>query len=86
MADWASPNVGFSLCVYFLVKLLSTVLSISLPIPCGLFMPLFLLGATAGRLFGELVRIIMPSATPGVFAVVGAAALTSGATNTVSLW
>lgn len=41
MAAWASPSVWLSLCVYFAVKLVTTVLSISLPIPCGLFMPLF---------------------------------------------
>ena len=84
MAAWSSPSVVLSLCVFFGVKLITTVLSISLPIPCGLFMPLFVLGATAGRLFGELAQVILPSSAPGVFAVVGAAALTSGATNTIS--
>ena len=57
MSEWASPSVGLSLCVYFLIKLVTTVLSISLPIPCGLFMPLVVLGAVAGRLFGELVQV-----------------------------
>lgn len=42
MAAWKSPSVWLSLSVFFGVKLVTTVLSISLPIPCGLFMPLFL--------------------------------------------
>ena len=62
--------------------------SIVLPIPNGCFMPTFLIGASTGRLYGELIQNIfgytpeeMPSA---FFAVVGAAALTGGTTQTLS--
>lgn len=80
------PSVG-SLLAYAAVKLVAMVLSISLPISCGLFIPLFCAGSALGRLFGELLRMALPGAAladAGVYAVVGAAALTSGATQTVS--
>lgn len=69
------------------VRFITTVLSISLPISCGLFVPLFCLGAAAGRFFGEVMHLMLPNASlspAGVYAVIGAAALTSGATQTVS--
>lgn len=63
-------------------------LSINLPVPNGCFMPIFVTGAISGRLYGEIVHQIfqinedeLPVAT---FAVVGAAALTAGATQTLS--
>lgn len=84
MQDWSAPNLIFSLSLFFLLKFTVTVLSISLPVACGLFIPLFVMGAAAGRLFGEAMRLTWPAVMPGAYAVVGAAALTSGATQTVS--
>jgi hypothetical protein len=79
--------MALPLALYFAVKVFATVLSISLPLACGLFVPLFCLGAALGRLAGELLHAALPRAAlaaPGVYAVVGAAALASGATHTVS--
>ena len=63
-------------------------MSINLPIPNGCFMPLFTLGAAFGRMYGRALRALLgyPLATlpDAVFAVVGAAALTAGTTQTLS--
>lgn len=92
MAIFGAPNeatVLFSLAVYFGVRFLATVVSISLPVACGLFVPLFVLGGVVGRFCGELIQVIFSDSDvavspAGVYAVIGAAALTSGATQTVS--
>ena len=62
-------------------------MSINLPIPNGCFMPIFVIGAILGRLYGELMHdafgedLHLPAAA---YAVIGAAALTAGATQTLS--
>jgi H+/Cl- antiporter ClcA len=78
-----------ALALFVPLKLLTTVASIALPIPSGLFVPLFVTGAALGRLWGELLAAFAGSAAaalihPGAYAVVGAAATVSGATHTVS--
>jgi chloride channel 1 len=59
-----------------------------------MFMPTFVVGAAFGRLFGEIVSSIFPDGIsngtdqpifPGVYAVVGAAALTGAITKSVSV-
>ena len=42
--------------LYFPMKLFITVISVTLPLPVGLFTPVFLIGGTFGRLFGEGLR------------------------------
>ncbi|KAH7680102.1 CBN-CLH-4 protein, partial [Aphelenchoides avenae] len=65
-----------------------------MPIPCGMFMPTFVVGAGFGRLIGEIVAVIFPEGMPGgtdqpifpgINAVVGAAALTGAITHSVSV-
>lgn len=87
LGDWSSENPGSrigALIAYLAVKFTATVISINLPISCGLFSPLLVIGACTGRLVGELLRLVAPSVAPGAYAVVGAAALVSGATGTFS--
>lgn len=86
MGDWDEPSSFTSLLVYLVVATIITPLCLSLPIPCGLFTPLFCFGAVFGRAFGEMASAFAPSSgiVPGAYAVVGAAALTSGATQTLS--
>lgn len=68
-----------------LIKFPLIVVSIGLPIPAGVFIPCFLLGACFGRLYGELLRIIFGNViVPGGYAVVGAAAFTAGVTRALS--
>lgn len=68
-----------------LIKFPLIVVSIGLPIPAGVFIPCFLLGAGLGRLYGELLRVIFGDViVPGGYAVVGAAAFTAGVTRALS--
>eukprot|EP01112_Ceratiomyxa_fruticulosa_P019843 TRINITY_DN6591_c0_g1_i1.p1 TRINITY_DN6591_c0_g1~~TRINITY_DN6591_c0_g1_i1.p1 ORF type:complete len:753 (+),score=140.20 TRINITY_DN6591_c0_g1_i1:1985-4243(+) len=80
--------------IYTAVKLCLTVLSITLPIPYGIYIPLFAIGAAFGRGFGEGMLLLSnwfdPHKRTGItiiprgYAAVGAAALCGGATRTVS--
>ena len=80
-----SPNVQFFL----------SILASTLPVPSGIFMPVFVLGAAFGRLVGEGVFTLYPDGylsgdimffiRPGVYAVVGAAAFCGAVTHTVSV-
>jgi len=66
-------------------KFLMTVVSVSCPIPCGVFTPVFVMGAALGRLVGFVVNSTTGIDHMGVYAIVGAAAMTSSVTHTVSV-
>ncbi|KYR00739.1 chloride channel protein [Tieghemostelium lacteum] len=73
--------------LYILVKLVLTAVSVTLPVPYGIYIPLFAIGAAVGRFVGESMKLIFPHMKdiyPTGYAVVGAAALCGGATRTVS--
>ncbi len=74
-----------SLFVFGIIRFVQTAISLNLAIPCGVFTPVFAVGAAAGRFFGELVYMMGPhSFSPGGYALVGAASFSSGVTGTVS--
>jgi len=65
-----------------LVKLLLTVITFGCKVPSGVIIPALDAGALYGRLVGQLV----PNISPGIFAMVGAAAFLAGVSRmTVSL-
>ncbi|CAG9323361.1 unnamed protein product [Blepharisma stoltei] len=82
---WSKPTLSLNLFIYVITKLLLTSLSISCQIPCGVFVPIFAAGSTFGRLFGQILDSIFGTEYRGVYAVVGAAALTSSVTHTLSI-
>jgi len=82
---WVTPNIYVSLLVFTLAKLFMTSISISCPIPCGVFTPIFTTGAVFGRLWGGLMNWVFGFHLQGVYAIVGAAALTSSVTHTISV-
>ncbi|XP_077077536.1 chloride channel protein 2c isoform X2 [Siphateles boraxobius] len=96
LAAWKHPqaNVFIILTIFILMKFWMSALSITLPIPCGSFVPIFVIGAGFGRLVGEGMATLFPEGintdghiyhiVPGAYAVVGAAALTAGVTHTFS--
>ena len=54
------------LVVVLLIKFVGTVLSVGLvDVPCGIYTPIFVIGAVLGRFYGELVTAIGIQATPG---------------------
>ena len=81
-----SPVLTLSL--FSVVMLGLHLCSIVLPLPSGCFMPLFILGASTGRLYGSLLRSVFgyDSATlpDALMAIVGAGALAGGTTHTLS--
>ena len=72
-------------------KFILTALCCSLPLPSGLFTPVFTIGALTGRLFGQGVTTISAayfnnaiSFSAGEFAVAGAAAFAGGVTRSIA--
>ena len=62
-----------------------TAISVTCPIPSGVFTPVFTMGASIGRLIGWIVDGFIGTDHAGVYALVGAAAVTSSVTHTVSV-
>ncbi|XP_062408037.1 chloride channel protein 2c [Sardina pilchardus] len=93
---WKHPqvNVFVTLLIFIVMKFLMSALATTIPVPCGAFMPVFVIGAAFGRLVGESMAAWFPdgihtdsttySIVPGGYAVVGAAALSGAVTHTVS--
>ncbi|KAJ8271154.1 hypothetical protein GJAV_G00123360 [Gymnothorax javanicus] len=93
---WKHPhvNVFITLILFIIMKFWMSALATTMPVPCGAFMPVFLIGAAFGRLVGEIMAAWFPDSihpdgsiypiVPGVYAVVGAAALSGAVTHTVS--
>eukprot|EP00943_MAST-04B_sp_MAST-4B-sp1_P007133 g7133.t1 len=86
-----TSTVLLDLSFIFVSRFALTAACLSLPIPAGLFMPVFLLGGILGRLCGETYDYwgILDydhehHFVPGEFAVVGAAAFAAGATRAIS--
>ncbi|KAG7385594.1 Chloride Channel [Phytophthora pseudosyringae] len=74
-----------ALVVYILMKFAITLLPCGAPISCGVFGPIFTMGAAIGRLYGEiLLRYWSPAQSPATYAVVGAAGFAGSVTQTVS--
>ncbi|XP_007954804.1 chloride channel protein 1 [Orycteropus afer afer] len=95
-AVWIHPqvNVVIIILLFFIMKFWMSIVATTMPIPCGGFMPVFVLGAAFGRLVGELMAMLFPDGIlfdgiiykilPGGYAVIGAAALTGAVSHTVS--
>jgi chloride channel 2 len=81
-------SVFLNLLLFLVYKIVFTAVSITLPIPCGVFGPVFVIGAALGRFTGETFGMIFPALaakhTAGAFAVVGAAAVSGAVTRTIS--
>ncbi|XP_051007595.1 chloride channel protein 1 [Acomys russatus] len=95
-AVWIHPqvNVVIIILLFFIMKFWMSIVATTMPIPCGGFMPVFVLGAAFGRLIGEIMAMLFPEGVvfddiiykilPGGYAVIGAAALTGAVSHTVS--
>ncbi|XP_029437184.1 chloride channel protein 1 isoform X2 [Rhinatrema bivittatum] len=95
-AVWIHPKVSVFviLILFFIMKFWMSVIATTMPIPCGAFMPVFILGAAFGRTVGEVMATLFPNGIlfdgiiykilPGGYAVIGAAAMTGAVTHTVS--
>ena len=83
---WQAFGMVPALLLFIPAYFLAVLLSVSLPLPCGLFTPVFILGAAQGRLLGEILAWTFPQSdiTPAAYAVVGAAGVAAGVTHTLS--
>lgn len=85
---WFGGSVFLNLLLFLVYRIVFTAVSITLPIPAGVFGPVFIIGAALGRFTGETFGMIFPSLaakhTAGAFAVVGAAAVSGAVTRTIS--
>ncbi|XP_016357743.1 chloride channel protein 2a [Sinocyclocheilus anshuiensis] len=93
---WKHPQVSVfvTLLLFIVMKFWMSAVATTMPVPCGAFMPVFLIGAAFGRLVGESMAAVFPEGihadntvypiVPGGYAVVGAAALSGAVTHTVS--
>lgn len=92
--DGANTNIYVTLVIFIVLKFIMTAVSVALPIPAGVFFPVFLIGAAFGRLVGEAMATWFPDGVnsgdtvtpivPGGYAVVGAAAMSAAVTHTIS--
>ncbi|XP_022661576.1 chloride channel protein 2-like isoform X2 [Varroa jacobsoni] len=87
-----------TLIMFVLMNLWMTALAATIPVPLGLFIPVFKMGAAFGRLIGESIAQYCPQGIrvdtsqdsghnlviPGGYAVAGAAAMAGAATRTIS--
>jgi chloride channel 6 len=83
--DKASIAPGILL-LYFIVAFVLAVWTYGMAVPSGLFVPCILMGGAVGRMWGELLKLSLPEAVggqinPGIYAVIGAAAVLSGVTR-----
>lgn len=81
---WHHPSIFVTLFFLFTFKFFACMVSITLPMPCGMYMPMFACGALLGRFVGEFAHIFDPAVVPGGYALVGAAAMAGGVTRTIS--
>ncbi|BFZ23826.1 hypothetical protein BsWGS_26865 [Bradybaena similaris] len=87
-------NVYVTLVLHIIMNFIMAVFSNTLPLPAGVFVPVFTIGAAFGRLVGESMAAWFPDGivagdavrkiVPGGYAVVGAASLSGSVTRTIS--
>jgi H+/Cl- antiporter ClcA len=84
--DWnTGGGVYFNLLLFGVIRLLLCSLSITLPLPAGMFMPCMAIGGAFGRCFGNIASVAFgASIAPGVFSVSGAAAMVAATTHSLS--
>ncbi|XP_023217752.1 chloride channel protein 2-like [Centruroides sculpturatus] len=96
VSHWTTQYTSFyvNLVIFILVTFLTTAIAATLPVPSGVFIPVFKMGAAFGRLIGEGMVILFPEGLhmagtqnniiPGGYAVAGAAAFSGSVTHTIS--
>ena len=57
---WSSPSLTLNLVIYATCKFVFTCLAVGCPISCGVFTPVFLIGAAVGRCYGEVLNHLTP--------------------------
>merc|ERR1719266_991247 len=96
---WRDPiygNIFIVLSVYIVSTFFLSILAATLPVPTGVLIPSFKIGAALGRMVGEGMNLWFPGGftydnqirhhiVAGGYATVGAASFTGGVTHTISI-
>eukprot|EP00095_Tigriopus_kingsejongensis_P012757 snap_masked-scaffold30_size591359-processed-gene-2.10 protein:Tk12757 transcript:snap_masked-scaffold30_size591359-processed-gene-2.10-mRNA-1 annotation:"chloride channel protein 2 isoform x2" len=94
---WITPYTGIfvNLVIFILMTFFLSILAATLPVPTGVLIPAFKVGAAFGRLMGEAMHVWFPEGVryggvvsnivPGGYATVGAAAFSGAVTHTISI-
>jgi len=95
---WRDPytqSIFVNLAVYILSTFFLSILASTLPVPTGVLIPSFKVGAAFGRMVGEAMHVWFPEGVrygsqisyilPGGYATVGAAAFSGAVTHTISI-
>ncbi|ETW09376.1 hypothetical protein, variant 1 [Aphanomyces invadans] len=76
-----------SLLTFLPLKYFMTIVCVVVPLPAGIFTPTFVIGGIFGRLVGEAIvvtQVVPTKFEPYEFAIIGAAAFSSGVTRAIS--
>merc|ERR1719187_2047689 len=95
---WKDPytnSIFVNLTIYIISTFFLSILASTLPVPTGVLIPSFKVGAAFGRLVGEAMHVWFPEGVrygsqisyilPGGYATVGAAAFSGAVTHTISI-
>ena len=96
---WTTPHTGVftNLLIYILATFGLSIFAATLPVPTGVLIPAFKIGAAFGRIVGEGMNVWFPSGfsyedhsfrhhiVAGGYATVGAASFTGAVTHTISI-
>nr|XP_023018406.1 chloride channel protein 2 [Leptinotarsa decemlineata] len=97
LAHWRTPWTGVivTLVCHILFNFVTSIVCSTLPVPSGIFIPVFKIGASFGRIVGEMMHMWFPTGMryggkvaqiiPGGYATVGAAAFSGSVTHTISV-
>uniref|UniRef100_A0AAG5CXU7 Chloride channel protein n=1 Tax=Anopheles atroparvus TaxID=41427 RepID=A0AAG5CXU7_ANOAO len=97
VSNWRTDdtNVFTNLIIYLLYTFFLSIIASTIPVPSGMFIPVFKIGAAFGRVIGEAMHLSFPNGVryggmlapiiPGGYSVVGAAAFSGAVTHTVSV-
>lgn len=97
ISHWLTPYTGVytNLACYVTFTFIFSIISSTIPVPSGCFIPVFKIGAGFGRIVGELMHLWFPTGMryggnvakiiPGGYATVGAAAFSGAVTHTISV-
>ncbi|KAJ8917376.1 hypothetical protein NQ315_002400 [Exocentrus adspersus] len=97
LEHWRTPwtDIVTNLALYSLFTFGTSIVCSTVPVPSGIFIPVFKIGACFGRMMGELMAMWFPTGMryggrmakiiPGGYATVGAAAFSGAVTHTISV-
>lgn len=100
ISNWTSTSTSifWNTFLFVVSNFITVALAATVPVPGGLIVPLFMVGAGLGRCFGEIVAYLFPhglnpngmnvgfeGVIPGAYAVAASAALCGGITGSLSV-